>query len=290
MALRAFASTAAHDAAPRLSADNAFRQFCEPERSPHMSPEQEQLRARARVHLAKARRRTVASPVGRVQVYEYAPDGPPSGRTVVLVHGWTSEAAFMAAFVEPLRQKGHRVVAFDFPAHGYSEGRTTTMIDCARAMIAVLDTVGPVDVVIAHSMGAMITLLVAEGGLPLQRGYPMGRFVLLAAPDTLVEVVRNFGRHVGLGVAAQQAFEQRLSRLGRRPLPLFRVSSFLRTTGAAALVVHSRDDEHVAYANAEAITASCDRARLLAFDDLGHRKILYAPPVVRAVREFVGQA
>ena len=120
---------------PALAGDVAFRIFCTPELSQHRTHDHDELTARARFHLRHARWERVPTPAGEVQTYVFEPDGEPRG-TVMLVHGWTSEAAFMTAFIEPLRRSGLRVVAFDFPAHGLSPGRRTNLADCARAMLA----------------------------------------------------------------------------------------------------------------------------------------------------------
>ena len=152
---------------PALAGDVAFRIFCTPELSQHRSPDHEDLTARARFHLRNAKWQRVPTPSGEVQSYIFEPDGAPRG-TVLLVHGWTSEASFMTAFTEPLRRSGLRVIAFDFPAHGLSEGRRTNLADCARSMLAVCDYFGPIDAVVAHSFGGFVSLLVAEGGPPME--------------------------------------------------------------------------------------------------------------------------
>jgi pimeloyl-ACP methyl ester carboxylesterase len=49
------------------------------------------------------------------------------------------------------------------------------------------------------------------------------------------------------------------------------------------LIIHGRDDDEVKFRNAEDIAAARPSARLMAFDGLGHRNVLFAPPVFRAV-------
>jgi hypothetical protein len=50
---------------------------------------------------------------------------------VILAHGWGGYAAQMRAFVFPLLSAGFRVVAYDQPAHGVSEGRLSGLPDFA---------------------------------------------------------------------------------------------------------------------------------------------------------------
>jgi pimeloyl-ACP methyl ester carboxylesterase len=267
---------------PALAGDVAFRIFCTPELSQHRSHDHEELTARARFHLRHARWERIPTPAGTVQTYVFEPDGKPRG-TVMIVHGWTSEASFMTAFMEPVRRSGMRVIAFDFPAHGSSEGRRTNLADCARAMLTLCDHYGPIDAVVAHSFGGFVSLLVAEGGPPLNHAHPIGRFVLIACPNRLSEVTRNFGRALKLGPAAQRAYETHLERVGHRPVATFSAGELLSGTDAPVLIIHGRDDHEVTFRNAEDIAAARPSARLMAFDGLGHRNVLFAPPVFRAV-------
>ncbi len=265
-----------------LAGDAAFRIFCTPELSQHRTPDHHRLIERARFHLRHAAWERVPTPAGEVQTYVYEPDGSCRG-TVMLVHGWTSEAAFMTAFIEPLRRSGLRVVAFDFPAHGHSPGRRTNLAECARAMFAVAEHYGPIDAAVAHSFGGFVSLLVAEGGAPLPRAHPIERFVLLSCPNRLADVTRDFASRLGLGAKAQRVYEHHLERVGRRPVSTFSAAELLRKAGARALVIHGSADREVPFRNAQAIADASPKARLLAFEGMGHRTILYAPPVFRAV-------
>lgn len=267
-----------------LAGDKAFRIFCTPELSQHRSHDHHTLTQRARFHLRNARWERVSTPAGTVQTYVFDPDQPVSG-TVLLVHGWTSEGAFMTAFIEPLRRSGLRVVAFDFPAHGLSPGRRTNLAECARAMLGVADHYGPIHAAVAHSFGGFVSLLVAEGGPPLPHAHRIERFVLLACPNRLGDVTRNFGSQLGLSKEAQRAYERHLERVGRRPVATFSAAKLLGKVRAPALIIHGTEDSEVSFSDAEAIAAHCPASRLLAFQGLGHRTILYAPPVFRAVMQ-----
>ena len=267
---------------PALAGDVAFRIFCTPELSQHRTHDHDELTARARFHLRHAKWQRLATPAGEVQTYVFEPDCEPRG-TVMLVHGWTSEAAFMTAFMEPLRRSGYRVVAFDFPAHGLSPGRRTNLADCARSMLAVCDHFGTIDAVVAHSFGGFVSLLVAEGGPPMHHAHPIGRFVLISCPNKLSDVTLDFGGALKLGPEAQRAYERHVERVGHRSVATFSVSELLQRIDGSVLVLHGREDDEVPFHNAEAIAASRAATRLMGFDGLGHRNVLFAPPVFRAV-------
>src|SRR6478735_5766660 len=107
-------------------------------------------------------------------------DGPP----VYLVHGWGGCRAHLGVFVKPLVASGHRVIAFDLPAHNDSDagvlaaGRTH-LVECAAAVSAFIRTHGPARAIVAHSLGAKAAALALTDGAEIERLVflaPMGDF------------------------------------------------------------------------------------------------------------------
>lgn len=269
-----------------IAGDMAFRIFCTPALSQYRAPNHLQLAARARFHLRHARWQRISTPVAVIQTYSFEPDRRDAIGTVLVVHGWTGEASFMTAIAEPIRRAGFRVVLLDLPAHGLSGATSTNLIDCARATAAIAQTLGPLDAIVAHSFGGMISLVAVEGRPPMPRAPDVSRIVLVASPNRLAQVTSDFSRHWGLTSAGQRAFEQRLERVGGRAIDCFTIVKLLRATGHAALVIHDRDDQDVSYESAEEI-AMYDRAELRPFSGFGHRNILFAPPVARAIVSYL---
>ncbi len=272
---------------PQRWGEIAFQRFCVPATSRYRSADHDVLVERARFHLRGAQAVRVAEGGADLQAYVFGPEGAWNGASVLLVHGWTSEASFMTAFSEHFRKRGFRTVLFDFPAHGQSLPERASLIDCAHAVRHVAEALGPIHFVLAHSLGGMAALLAGGGGPPMPRGYPFQGFVLVAMPNHFSVVTRTFGEDEGLSPAAQQAYEQRLEAIAQRRIVDFTGINLLREAGRPALILHSRDDPDVAFAEAEEIAAACAGTQLIAFDDLGHRKILYAPPAVRAATAFI---
>jgi pimeloyl-ACP methyl ester carboxylesterase len=120
----------------------------------------------------------------------------------------------------------------------------------------------------------------------MPRAYPFLGYALIAMPNRFSEVTSRFGAELGLSSAAQRNYEQRLERLAHRRIADFTGANLLTEADRPALVLHARDDAEVPFQCAEEIAAACPRATLIGVDDLGHRKILYAPPVVRAAAAY----
>lgn len=229
----------------------------------------------------------VATRSGCVVAHVVEPEAGEARGSVLVVHGWTSEASFMMAIAEYLRRRGYRVVLPDLPAHGLSPGLRTSLIDCAHAVREVAQALGPMSFAVAHSMGGLAALLAGGGGPPMPRAYPFRGYALISTPNRFRDVTRRFGAEQGLSLPAQLDFERRLERIAQRRIEIFTGVELLREAGRPALLLHSEDDEEVAFTDAVAIATASANVTFQGYQGLGHRKILYAPPVARAIGAFI---
>lgn len=272
---------------PALAGDLAYKQFLRPKLSSRRGPNHTILAERARFHLRNADWVRVPTAHGKVQCYVFEPDAGTMRGGVLIAHGWTSEASFMAVFAEQLRRAGFRVIAFDQPGHGKSEQERASLIDCARALQEVANVLGPVRFAVTHSMGGLAALLAGEGRPPLGPATPFERYVLVSSPNRFATITQEFADELSLSEGAQRVYERQLERIAHRPISTFTAANLLSATGRPALVLHCRNDVEVAFESAEEIVAACPKALLMAVDGLGHRNILFAPPVIRAVLSYL---
>lgn len=200
---------------------------------------------------------------------------------VLLAHGWGGRAVQLRGFVRPLLASGYRVIAYDQPAHGLSEGQLSGLPDFAGALAAIARQHGGVKAVVAHSLGA------TAGALAIARGLVVERIVLVSPPSDLVGYSRSFARWHWLPepirAAMQTAIEERYG-LRWSELELDRLAPRL---AAKALVVHDSGDRTVPYAQGERFARAWTGARLLETRGLGHRRVLEAPLVIAAGVEFL---
>ena len=93
---------------------------------------------------------------------------------VLLAHGWGGNAAQMRAFVFPLLSAGYRVIAYDQPAHGVSEGKLTGLPDFADVLAEVAWHHGEVEGIIGHSLGGAGAIIAMARGLRVRRVVTIG--------------------------------------------------------------------------------------------------------------------
>lgn len=200
---------------------------------------------------------------------------------VLLAHGWGGNAAQLRGFVFHLAGAGYRVVTYDQPAHGLSEGRLTGLPDFAGALRAVALFHGGVRAIIGHSLGATAAAYAISHGLPVER------IVLVSPPADIVAYSRRFARWHSIPErvrgAMQAAIEERYG-VSWADLEVARLAPRL---AAQALIVHDKDDRIVPWAQGEKFARLWPGARLLTTQGLGHNRILQAEPVWRAAVDFI---
>ena len=260
--------------APALAFRQAWGLFVTPRRLP--------LKAWEGPALADAARRTVAAATGAVVVYEW---GPATAPAVLLVHGWEHRASFWRAWVAPLVAAGYRVVALDGPAHGASSGRQATLTDFGGAVQAVVNTLGAVRAIVAHSFGAA-----SVAGLPvrLPGGAALPRLVLISAPVGPRVVAERFANFLHLPADLVRRFAEYVERSTGRPADSFAVAAAGPGTGAEqVLVLHDEGDEIIPFAEGQQIVAAWPEARLRATRGLGHNRILRDAAVIADAVGFI---
>ncbi|MCP9943730.1 alpha/beta hydrolase [Streptomyces somaliensis] len=210
-------------------------------------------------------------------------DGESRG-TVLLVHGWAADSSSMHSLVPPLRALGLRVAAFDGPAHGVHPGHRTTMTRYTRAVGAVLDTLGDVRAVVAHSLGG----IAAIGAAAARPGAPPECAVLVAPACTLGGVLDRWdGAGLRLTPALVRGIRGELHRRNGVPVAHWDVVALGARLETPVLVVHDPDDPTVPYSDAEAAAAGLKDARLIRAPGTGHTGILVSAGVGGTVRDFV---
>ena len=201
---------------------------------------------------------------------------------VLLAHGWGGHAAQMRAFVFPLLSAGYRVIAYDQPAHGVSEGRLTGLPDFADVLAEVAAYHGDVVGVIGHSLGgAAAALALAAGKVRLENA------VLISPPADMVGYSRRFARWYWMPEAVRRAMQVAIEERYGVLWESLDVRRLAPRIAARALVIHDRDDRLVPWTQGAQVASHWPGARLLSTDGLGHRRILEDEFVTRAAADFL---
>jgi len=259
--------------APNLAAMAAEQLFVTVFR--HKTPQREEEWGKGAVRMS------IPSPHGDLAAWVWG-DGP---KTVLLVHGWAGRGLQMGAFVRPLVDAGCRVVAYDGPSHGQSQGRRTNMFKLTEALMAVADAIGPLSGVVAHSMGTTAVLLAAS-----RYGFDPGRFVAISPMGETATMTDWYGHMTGFSPAVVERMRKRLEESvgfcwdDIEPMRLAEIFE------APTLVIHDHDDPELPSSEGESLARAMPEADVFLTEGLGHRRILRDPGVVAAATSFVAKS
>jgi pimeloyl-ACP methyl ester carboxylesterase len=261
---------------PALAARIALDRF--------MKPSRRELDAVDAPLLATARLRRLELDGQPLQLYEWGPDATVAPRSVLLLHGWGSHGPRWSAFVQGILDRGWRAVAFDAPAHGRSGGSRSSLWQFRAALDAVIDAAGPVDAVIAHSLGALAlaTRLADPAAMP-----PLRAAVLVSLPPDLGYLLDSFLQLLNadavFSARVQALFTQRFGR----PASTFDSLGLAPRIGVPTLLVHDRDDAVTPVGHTERLAPLLPRGALHLTQGFGHSGLLRDPATVGAVLGFL---
>jgi pimeloyl-ACP methyl ester carboxylesterase len=231
---------------------------------------------RAKTFLAEGRRFDVSVDGRRVAGWSWG-----HGPNVYLVHVWGGLGGQMAAFGPPLVANGFRVVAFDAPGHGASQGRRSSIVHFARALRAIASREGPAHAVIAHSLGAAATVHA------LTQGFQFARGVFVGPTQGPRDWANRFREQLGIPSHVMDSMRERSERWLGTSWDEFDVPRIAQTQAARLLVFHDRHDVEVPWEEGATIAAAWPGAQLVTTTGLGHRRILRDREVVGEAVAFV---
>ena len=207
-----------------------------------------------------------------------------SGPAVLLMHGWGGARAQMTGFVDPLLFAGYRVVAFDQPGHGDSDGKTTNLLEIAPTMDLIAQREGPFHAVIAHSFGTLITsYALVERNFP-----PPARLVYFGAFNRLMDSLPRFQVLANLSDEIMDGFRAMLyEQFGRGVLESITNESLTPRISIPALMFHDVTDNVTPIEDSRAIARVWKQAQFIETKGLGHRGALQSRSIHEQVIRFI---
>ena len=204
---------------PRISTNVRFPEFAAAiaERL-FLTPPKPRDAAAAAVDLIDARSSVLEHKGRHIVMWRWGSRDAPA---VLLAHGWGGNAAQMRPFVFPLLEAGYRVIAYDQPAHGVSEGRLTGLPDFADVIAELAWHYGGVSAIVAHSLGA------AAAGIVLGPG---------AGPVVVGPLEAGAGRRIAVAGVAGAAHGHESGLVGMTPGAVRAVVMRRRATVAAVII------------------------------------------------------
>ena len=214
--------------------------------------------------------------------------GDENNETVLLSHGWGGRSTQFHALIQPLINAGFRVVGFDAPAHGDSQGKQSNMLDVASIIAQIEKEEGLFKAIIGHSFGTSTALLAIS-----KFKVKPEKLVLIAYVADVQWVIKLFGTLFELKTSTLEAMRQRaLKTLANT----YQISwnwddispiNTVQQYKGKLLLIHDKDDHEVPYNEAMKLETFAPQATRLVTKGLGHRKILMSRDVIKTVINFL---
>ena len=244
------------------------------------SPSRYEVKPRDRVIIERGKNYRLPFEGGELAVTTWGDDGP----AVLLMHGWGGARAQMTGFVHPLLEAGYRVVAFDQPAHGESDGQTTNILEIAPTMDLIAKQEGPFEAVFAHSFGTLVTSYVL-----VNRDFPPpARLIYLGSFNRLMDSLPRFQVLAGLPDPVIDGLREMIyANFGKDVLDAIWNEKMTLKIDIPALMFHDKADNVTPIEDSRAVARVWKSARLIETEGLGHRGALQSTDVHKQVVEFI---
>lgn len=274
-----------------------------------MSAPQLDAEARAELSAAGEAHAFVELSAGTVH---YRLEGPDTGETVVLIHGFSTPSFVWNAQVESLVRSGYRVLTFDNYGRGFSDRPDTEynadLTDkLVTDLVAALDITGPIHLV-GYSMGGSTAAVfasrhpekvssvtfIATAGLggadfPGWTQSPAADWMFRVLGPGLMKGRQADGEPAATDPEGFRASFARQFDWGGTPRALLssirhypfsgleEAFGTIEKTGTPALIIWGENDQVVPYSDAAIAKSLIPSADLIAYPDIGHA-ITYAQP------------
>ena len=205
------------------------------------------------------------------------------GPTVLLVHGWNGRGTQLSHFIQPLLDRGYRVVTFDAQGHGDSAGRHTNLFKFGKGVQLVAEKFGPLHGIITHSMGGAATTLALAAGVETVR------LVYISPPTEPRQWAESFSRAIGFSRRTKRAFLGYLNENFREGWRQVNTLELERQRTTDLLLFHDVEDKETSWEGSQEIARAWPGARLALTKGLGHNRILKDEALISQVIHYIHQ-
>ncbi len=204
-----------------------------------------------------------------------------SRKKVLLVHGWSGRSTQLFMIADKLLENGYMVISFDAPAHGNSDGKTSSMPEFVETIHKINSELGPFDAAVGHSLGGM-SLYTA-----VAQGFDIKSIVSIGSGDTISAIIKNFISNLELKPKIAVKMKKRFDKKLNVNIDDYSSSKQAKEVNIPALVIHDSFDGDVPVSCAYKIRQNLKHGSILITNGLGHTKILRDKNTTSRVVSFI---
>ncbi len=200
--------------------------------------------------------------------------------TMLLAHGWESNAARWKKTVKSLQQLDYNIIALDAPTHGNSSGKQFNALLYSECINEVVKKFNPT-IFIGHSVGGMAIVFYYHN----YKFANIKKMILLGMPSELKDVFKRYVLMMNYNKRIEkQINEMTFERFGKYP-KAFSTASFLEDATFEGLIIHDKKDPIIPYNEALLIHEKFKNSTLVTTQNFGHS--LVSNDVTNHITNFI---
>lgn len=189
-----------------------------------------------------------------------------NNKTVLLLHGWESNASRWRKLIGLLQEQNYNIVALDAPAHGNSESKKFNAVLYSEFINVVCLHYKP-EIIVGHSVGGMASVFYQNK----YRSENLKKLVLLGAPSEFKTILKNYTNLLSYNSKVVKSLDKLIEDTFGAPPSAFSTAKFAKNlNGIEGLVIHDKKDKIIPYEDAELIHNSLSNSKLIATTGYGH--------------------
>lgn len=207
-----------------------------------------------------------------------------TGPTILLVHGWEGSAWNLSAIAKELLGQNLRVVLFDLPAHGFSPGKKTNILEVSEIIHALARQEEELLAIVSHSFGAVCS------GYAIKSGVDPKHFISIGAPTSMDFIIDSFCSTIGASANIKKVLINSIEEILQTPYKTESLSHAAKQFNLNGLIIHDRNDRLVPYEQATELLANWVDSKLIITENLGHNRMLMKTEVIQLIVEQLKEA
>ena len=213
----------------------------------------------------------------KIIVYHYGK----SDKKILLVHGWSGRGTQLVKIADELVILGYSIISFDAPAHGKSKGNSSIMVEFIASILELEKRFGPFEYAIGHSLGGMSILNAIRDHLKIKKA------VIIGSGDIIQDIIDDFIKKLKLKPEIAIRLRNHFEKKYGENMDYYSASNVAKEVLTPILIIHDENDEEVNVRAAYHISESLKNSELMITKNLGHRKILGNPQVIKRIVEYL---
>ncbi len=205
-------------------------------------------------------------------------------KTVLLVHGWDARAADFYKMIPALVEQGYKVISFDGPGHGQSEGERSNLVDFKELMYKMIKKkIGVPYAIIGHSMGGgAATYLLMDYDIQVKR------LVTIAIPTVSKRFFDGMFSAMKVPQKTQRTFYKSMAEEFGEPIEKYNLIERKEPIKAdEILMVYDEDEDVVPYTDVKEFLGRHPEIKTFNKRGIGHYSIIKNKEVIEKIIEFL---